>query len=526
MLNLLFISCNPKIGKLKNILQPQLKAKVDVVDDFDLGLKEVLEKRPAAVVIQDHICDVAGENVVRHIQMLLGKEAPKFILLHEGDVKADGKALFEQCIDLAHSEEQLAEEILSALKTILGEQWKKVFVLPKMDAETVAASVSVLSKEREVANKMVDDLISDMNGPEKLPEMAESEQVDKSEALVTSTTDEMAAMLIEATRRVDLSAIEPTSSPAKAPEVADVKMKDTGLTQARPASSGSPKQKPVTSTTSGSDPGGSNVTTSTAQPVQLKAPLIPAATASQGEKSSISSRPSSPNAPVSPANFNVSGKPTPVNDPIPEELLLAFEANYRSQSSLWRNTAMAVGAVCVLGAAGWFLLSTKPGNLKFIQKKVPQPVVTGVRPLQDKTAASPVAIPRADTAVSKPAPAGGAGLPSFVSQKTKDTTYTTRKPGWERFVDPSREVRIFRTGDRIKAVQIMAGKGKTIDKTFLESVLQELAGTNTYTLGQRERKQGYQGYLVQHGSVGNKAELIVYRKKTSDAIVAFVVSLD
>jgi len=71
MLNLLFISDSPKVEYIKSVLQPVLKVIIDVVADFDHGLKDVFEKRPGTVCIQDQIGGVTGESVARHIQMLL-----------------------------------------------------------------------------------------------------------------------------------------------------------------------------------------------------------------------------------------------------------------------------------------------------------------------------------------------------------------------------------------------------------------------------------------------------------------------
>ena len=84
MLNLLFISDSPKVELIRKELQAVLKVMIDVVTDFDRGMKDVFEKRPATICIQDNIGNVSGESVARHVQMLLGSGAPTFILLHSG----------------------------------------------------------------------------------------------------------------------------------------------------------------------------------------------------------------------------------------------------------------------------------------------------------------------------------------------------------------------------------------------------------------------------------------------------------
>lgn len=131
MLNLLLISDSPNARAIKSTLQPVLRVIIDVVTDFDQGLKEVFEKRPATVCIQDQIGGVTGESVARHIQMLLGNDAPMFILLHSGNSKTKViSGLYEYLIDMEQSIESLAEDMQVTLKALLGEQWEKIYIPP------------------------------------------------------------------------------------------------------------------------------------------------------------------------------------------------------------------------------------------------------------------------------------------------------------------------------------------------------------------------------------------------------------
>ena len=86
------------------------------------------------------------------------------------------------------------------------------------------------------------------------------------------------------------------------------------------------------------------------------------------------------------------------------------------------------------------------------------------------------------------------------------------------------EYRVFRSGDKIKVVQVLAGIGtQTVDNKFFTTVLKEFIGNVDYSVSSQEQKQGY---LVQRGSVGQKADLLVYRLKKTGRIRAFVVSLN
>lgn len=152
MLNLLFISDNPKAERIERALQPFLKVIIDVVADFDHGMKEVFEKRPTVVCIQDQIGDVTGESVARHIQMLLGNSAPTFILLHNGDGKARAiKGVYEHLIDLSQPNEAVTEHIKKTLKLLLGAQWERIYISPQLTPAAASLSVAAPEGSRENA---------------------------------------------------------------------------------------------------------------------------------------------------------------------------------------------------------------------------------------------------------------------------------------------------------------------------------------------------------------------------------------
>ncbi len=131
MLNLLFISDSLKVEFVKEQLQPVVKVIIDVVADFDRGLREVLDKRPTIICIQDQIGGVTGESVARHIQMLLGSGAPNFILLHEGNGKVRTiNGLFEYMVDLSQGNDSIITQVIDNLKFLLGDQWSKIHIEP------------------------------------------------------------------------------------------------------------------------------------------------------------------------------------------------------------------------------------------------------------------------------------------------------------------------------------------------------------------------------------------------------------
>ncbi|MCE1227638.1 MAG: hypothetical protein LWW87_14330, partial [Geobacteraceae bacterium] len=158
MINLLFISNSPRAELLRVHFQQMLKIRIDVVEDFDHGLKDVFEKRPVAVCIQEQIAGVTGESVARHIQLLLGNGAPSFVLMHEGNAKAKQvPGLFTYLVDLNGPFELICESLLKAMQGLLGDQWEMVYsVPPELEAIRPEPAASSL-----LADQLVDELIEE-----------------------------------------------------------------------------------------------------------------------------------------------------------------------------------------------------------------------------------------------------------------------------------------------------------------------------------------------------------------------------
>ena len=128
MVNILFISDSTTAAALKEGLQQVLTIKVELATDFDQGLKEVFEKRPVIVCIQDLIDGVTGDSVAQHIKLLLGNKAPNFVLMCHGQqgLQADPK-LFNHYLDLDVAYDAVYQELGAAVRRLLGEQWTAVY---------------------------------------------------------------------------------------------------------------------------------------------------------------------------------------------------------------------------------------------------------------------------------------------------------------------------------------------------------------------------------------------------------------
>lgn len=519
MVNLLFISNSAKIDRIRNVLQPFLKVKIDVVGDFDFGLKDVFEKRPATVFIQDQIDGVTGESVARHIQMLLGTGAPSFIFMHGGSPKAKPiKGLFEYLIDLTQADAALVEDIQATLKSLLGPQWEKIYIPPKMDKTVIKGTVAVPEGDRDSADKLVDDFISDLDCFKSASDGTNSPSVTIPEPLmpgdepfhvVSSPHEQLAEMLFESSRdpgNVETTAtaqdIQPNSPniPPKRTVVAQQAQQETLATaevvssasvQPQATSKNNVPEAPVTSTTSD---------LATVSPIPLYVP----------EKA--------PPQQVSPADFVIDGEKLS-GEVAPEELLRVFEGNYCSHTAVWRRVAtiVVILIMCACGGA-WYLSKQKPLLLPSMFKPSVQH--------QQVVAASAPRPPAPAGVILKPVPppasmAEASKLPTFIPQAGIDSSYAIQKPGWERYVSSTLEFRIYRPNGKIRALQVLGIKNNDISEPKLKSILIELIGDGEYRVKSTGQKLGFQ---VSRAIVGQKAELLIYRKK--DVIRAFVVSLD
>ena len=351
MLNLLFISDSPKIEFIKSALQPFLKVIIDVVTDFDHGLKDVFEKRPATVCIQDQIGGVTGESVARHIQMLLGNSAPTFILLHSGNGKARAiKGLYEHLVDLSQPSDTLAEDIKITLKSLLGDQWEKIYIPPKLSPASIRSSVAVPEESRVDADKLVDDFLSDLETSGfSVADDVSPFAAAAPDSISMTPSDQKSPVVPPHSEKVSVAALPGTIQTASE-ELAE-------LLPIEGKSAVSKSKKPDKK--------------SAASPAETKQYVAPP-------------------APVTPpaAEFRISHNLPPDNEPLPEDLLLAFEENYRSDSPLLRRFVIFAAVCIVCAAAGWYLFSQKPQLVTLLKQQVASLTGSKQTPVAPPTVAS------------------------------------------------------------------------------------------------------------------------------------------
>lgn len=521
MLNLLFISNSPKAHLLKRVLQPILRVIIDVVPDFDHGLKDVFEKRPATVCIQDQIAGVTGESVARHIQMLLGAGAPNFILMHDGNSKVKPvTGLFEHVIDLSRTDSDLSMVFQDTLKAMLGEQWLKVYIPPMQEAEPVAFSVSAPSQIDETLGVFLQDLETKTFIPEDsranldtVPGMLPQE------AIIHNSVDEMLDLLLAQASKEDCA----VSAPADTAAVHENQSKPQLKAAVNDMKSNVIKEPvvdnhkchvtPLQKTPLGT--GMLNSVSTAAHKVaesDSKAPLlVPASEVvvpkTVRQKSRTTTEPDVTITPTAPAKFKIYRDGDSAEEPIPEDLLRAFEKNYRSKTKYMKGGLLTLSVLVAVSGAGWYFLKQKNQFLGPSKQQIQSPV-------QPKANPSPVAV--------KPlSPNVATVLPAFIPLEGHDGSYAAKNAGWERYVANKYEVRVFKNGVAIKAVQVMSAKGSSLSEAFLKSVLKDLTGSSDYQVNSRETKSGV---LVVRGKILEKADIIIYQKNSS--LRAFVVSLN
>ena len=519
MVNLLFISNSTKIDAIRNALQPFLKVKIDIVADFDFGLKDVFEKRPATVFIQDQIAGVTGESVARHIQMLLGAGSPSFIYMHEASSKAKQiKGLFEYLIDLSQADAKVVADIQATLKSLLGPQWEKIYIPSKIDNASIRTVAAVPDDGSACADQLEDDLISgldsigsDSSGNKSTTSCTSGRLATENESfqVVSSAQDQLSEMLSE-TRREQYA---PEAAPVTTEDFSKgVYIPDANQQRQQPTLSNRPEALVSVKSPVSAQPQPAPKGNVAPVPGVHKKPDT-GVTVSTVSQSMPEDRPLQQ---ASTADFVILGE-LPDEDVVPEDLLRVFEGNYYAHPGRWkRNVIIALVLVVCVGGGLWYLLKQKPQHLARLSRPSGQAVVvaTAGRPVEP---AISIQKPATSSALKSKVPT----LPLFIPQAGLDNSFSSLKPGWERYVDASFDFRIYRIADKIKALQVLGVNNHAISEAKLKSILIELLGDGEYRVKSREQKLGYH---ILRATVGQKAELLIYRKKTT--IRAFVVSLD
>lgn len=154
MINILLITTDQRAMALVEQFKSQPQLRVDVVSDFDQGMKDIFDKRPQLVFIQGEIDGVSGETVARHIKGLLREQSPRLVLLRETlQVRLGAKSCYDGSVDLFLDGDDILKAFRTQMENIPGFSWQDPLpgqgpVVPVMStADQYAAALAAATAE-------------------------------------------------------------------------------------------------------------------------------------------------------------------------------------------------------------------------------------------------------------------------------------------------------------------------------------------------------------------------------------------
>lgn len=404
MLDILFITNDPRAENLIEYFKPLLKSKILHTGDFDQGLHVLFENRPSLLFFQKTIGNVSDETVARHIKSLLGSASPHIILMDGEKVRTGAsKTFFDDCLKLTDSDQQLREDFCNLLRKYYPSDWNK------------------LVKEMEKAE----------TAPHRPTQVAHIEM----------QPEESAAPV----------------SPDIFPEKKVIADNPAGWIEQRKDHT---QTDPAIEVLKDFPPGRENL-----QPDLLQMPNV--------RKEDTTPR------------FH------PLEDKIKKRTFSPF----------------LIGILIIFASillAEWFLpwkyqkTNTLPGSQT-------QPITDTLQGIH-------------------PSPTSGKnnrrGIPSFIQKDWHVSGYSESHPGWERYLSPELDFRIYRKNELIKAFQTIARGQRYISIEYLSSVLREYGCPFPKQFTSVRTKDG----LTRESSlVPGIAEIVIYRSRENGGIKAFVI---
>lgn len=503
---MLFISNNKKIDAVVKKLQPRLKLKINVERDFDCGLNDVFEKRPDVVFIQNQIAGVTGESVARHIQLLLGGAAPKFIFIHDGDIKAKPKkGVYEYLIDLSQSEEAVAEEVLEKLNLVLGPLWQNIF------------GASVLQG-------VAYEAFTPPPEPPRAPDSSFSfDSLPGTEAVSPYSATSVSPLELTSEIAPDESFIVISETGGHPADIIYPPGNGRGVDVAAPFLDDNSSTEGFSTSVQSAFPATSSDLSAPLQPTSQNKPLESVPSTVNDEKSRLAAK-----SELAEQNMNTSANSLPEEKTHASSFALSerdaaelqkasaeetsqwiFEGEPSLKKSTWKwYQLVEVFLVLCLLLGGWLVIKQKSKSV--------EPVANEVNLLQ--SAVNTEKAQETARGSQRPLPVE---LPSFIPRAGLDPTFAEKNPGWQRYLGDGLDFRLYREDDKLKAVQVKADKGRVIGDSLIKAMLMELTGAGEYQVRSRENKLGF---LVLSATVSSKAEMLIYTKKS--AVHAVVVALN
>lgn len=468
-MQLLFIYKDSRVSELVERLQELSLVPIAAVDEFDLGVQYVFEKRPSLIFLQEEIEGVSCVAVAGHIKTLLRESAPQIFLLRNdpGRKMLAGRDYFDGIVDLTGFGDELLAEVRQQLDTVPGMIWRQELpglaegevstMLQNSDAAELDRVAEILRASAETPRLdpafelgKDDVYVLQPDEPEQLPEPL---------SLAASVVPPPLLPVAPAVTVVTIPAPEPAESLAKA----------------------LPTQAPQP----------------TAEPVKpAVAPVKPMA------------------EPVKPAAAPlVAPQPPQLDDRMADEFKHFDEVLLRRQQHRSRSWLQISGVVAVLFLVG---VSFYWGG-RISSRKVTPPPVAATIPAPSLPAVPP-ALARLSAATRLTA---AIPLPATFEAAVVDREYGVRNPGWERRLAPTFELLLFREQGALRAIQVIARGASGLSDQLIKEAMQ-LAGGTAVDWRKEEVKGGLR---VSLGVLPNRVEVLRYMRPGTKAPVALVVAL-
>lgn len=179
----------------------------------------------------------------------------------------------------------------------------------------------------------------------------------------------------------------------------------------------------------------------------------------------------------------------------------------------WEKRRLMIAITTLLAVAFTGIVLYIAANRPFI----PQPTLKPASPavVAPNKTVPPPAEPVKAAEVKPPEP-----LPRFIQIDTPDPKYPQANPGWERYLSPKREYKIYRENGEIRAIQIIDSTGAGISPGFFTSVLRDMARVSDYKLESKEKKDGF---VIKKGRISPQMRVIIYKDRSDRILNAFVI---
>jgi hypothetical protein len=550
MPEILFITNEQSLLEIIDQLKALVDVRIDIVNDFSQGLKEIFFRQPAVVFIQSEIGGITGEKVASQVRALLEDEPIKLVLLHN---KANewqvADSNFNGNIDISLPPQelirQLQEQVYDALYAVQGmpadagetqqndkekgelpidspkpvdeyaidsladifpahlpEDWGAPLHDDEKDAQTVARTVEPVVEPikpgEEFSFDTIQDNFSDVAEGSTVPPLLPETGLLQEPLVINSLPGQDPAgdnERPEGDVRPEGQEPPPYLSSSISGEILsgmDFHQFETFGSAIAEEGRGSPE--PVLTFVDPPETSGAN-SSSLAAPAghperstAMADQASPLLSAAQTEVPSLLGGSTPPRAGSWPEHFGTDAPDAEFANDIP------FREDFGKKSPLTLKVFIGL-LILIISLAVLYIVRDWSG----VSEQVP--TVTAPPP-------TPVTAPVRD-------------LPAFIPRVAPDSAYAAAHPGWERREADGLEYLIYRENGRIRAIQVIAGPRGVISAPFLKTCIKETTGREDADNWIREKRDDF---LVEKGTLRNKGELAVYRKIPEGDIRGFVLT--